>query len=108
MRFPTPDGRRRSAAHVRVDAGVDPFGAHQRRKGAPMTDDSGSSTATPDSTADSNLEEFGYRQELRRSLRLRDLIVYGLIFMVPIAPFAIFGPVFNASHGMVPLTYVIG
>ncbi len=54
------------------------------------------------------LAEFGYEQELRRSLRLRDLIVYGLIFMVPIAPFAIFGPVFNASHGMVPLTYVIG
>ena len=36
------------------------------------------------------------------------MIVYGLIFMVPIAPFAIFGPVFNASHGMVLLTYVIG
>jgi amino acid transporter len=54
------------------------------------------------------LAEFGYKQELQRSLRLRDLIVYGLIFMVPIAPFAIFGPVFNASHGMVPLTYVIG
>ena len=28
--------------------------------------------------------------------------------MVPIAPFAIFGVVFNASLGMVPLTYVIG
>ena len=55
-----------------------------------------------------DLSEFGYQQELRRSLRLRDLIVYGLVFMVPIAPFAIFGPVFNASHGMVPLTYVIG
>lgn len=65
-----------------------------------------SSATTSDSTG--ALEEFGYQQELRRSLRLRDLIVYGLIFMVPIAPFAIFGPVFNASHGMVPLTYVIG
>jgi len=27
---------------------------------------------------------------------------------VPIAPFAIFGFVFNSSHGMVPLTYIIG
>ncbi|HEV3359779.1 MAG TPA: APC family permease [Pseudonocardiaceae bacterium] len=63
----------------------------------------------PSTTGDEgSLAEFGYQQELRRSLRLRDLIVYGLIFMVPIAPFAIFGPVFNASHGMVPLTYVIG
>jgi len=33
----------------------------------------------------------GYRQELKRSLRLRDLIVYGVIFMVPIAPMAIYG-----------------
>jgi amino acid transporter len=54
------------------------------------------------------LAEFGYRQELRRSLRLWDLLVYGLVFMVPIAPFAIFGVVFNTSRGMVPLTYVIG
>ncbi|HEY3752365.1 MAG TPA: APC family permease [Pseudonocardiaceae bacterium] len=54
------------------------------------------------------LAEFGYQQELKRSLRLRDLLVYGLIFMVPIAPFAIFGVVFNASKGMVPLTYIIG
>ncbi len=65
-------------------------------------------TAASTTGDEGSLAEFGYQQELQRSLRLRDLIVYGLIFMVPIAPFAIFGPVFNASHGMVPLTYVIG
>jgi amino acid transporter len=54
------------------------------------------------------LAEFGYTQELKRSLGLRDLVVYGLVFMVPIAPFAIFGVVFNTSKGMVPLTYIIG
>ena len=62
-------------------------------------------------TADSSpptLSKFGYEQELHRSMTLRDLIVYGLVFMVPIAPFAIFGSVFDGSHGMVPLTYVIG
>lgn len=59
-------------------------------------------------TTKEGLAEFGYRQELKRSLTLWDLLVYGLIFMVPIAPFAIFGVVFNASNGMVPLTYVIG
>ncbi len=59
-------------------------------------------------STDDTLADFGYEQELKRSLRLRDLLVYGLIFMVPIAPFAIFGVVFNASKGMVPLTYVIG
>jgi amino acid transporter len=54
------------------------------------------------------LQELGYQQELKRSLRLRDLVIYGLVFMVPIAPFSIFGVVFNASKGMVPLTYLIG
>lgn len=56
----------------------------------------------------SELKDFGYTEQLRRSLTLRDLLIYGLVFMVPIAPFAIFGVVFNASAGMVPLVYVIG
>ncbi|WP_327584346.1 APC family permease [Nonomuraea sp. NBC_00507] len=56
----------------------------------------------------SAIEQFGYRQELNRSLGFADLMIYGLIFMVPIAPFGIFGNVFAASHGMVALAYVIG
>jgi amino acid transporter len=55
-----------------------------------------------------DLTKFGYQQELRRTMSLRDLIVYGMVFMVPIAPFSIFGSVFNGSSGMVALTYVIG
>ena len=55
-----------------------------------------------------SVEQFGYRQELKRSLGFGDLLVYGLIFMVPIAPFGIFGSVFQASGGMVALAYVIG
>jgi len=54
------------------------------------------------------VERFGYRQELQRSLSFRDLVTYGLIFMVPIAPFGIFGSVFQASNGMVALAYVLG
>ncbi|MER7277973.1 APC family permease [Dactylosporangium sp. NPDC000244] len=50
----------------------------------------------------------GYRPQLRRSLGLRDLVVYGLVFMVPIAPFGIFGGVFQASGGMVALAYAVG
>src|SRR3954447_15741888 len=50
----------------------------------------------------------GYRPQLRRSLGLRDLVVYGLVFMVPIAPFGIFGGVFQASGGMVALVYAVG
>ena len=51
---------------------------------------------------------FGYEQELKRSLGLLDLLAYGLVFITPIAPVAVFGIVFNASRGMVPLVYVIG
>src|SRR6266704_940026 len=47
-------------------------------------------------------------QQLKRSLSLLDLTVYGLIFITTIAPFSTFGLVFNASHGMVPLVYVVG
>lgn len=57
---------------------------------------------------EANLADFGYGEQLRRSLSLVDLLVYGLVFIVPIAPFAIFGVVFNAARGMVPLTYVVG
>ena len=54
------------------------------------------------------LETLGYKQELKRSLSLADLIVYGLVFIVPGAPISVFGIVFNASHGMVPLVYLVG
>jgi len=59
-------------------------------------------------TGDPGVEAFGYSQELKRSLSFTDLLVYGLIFMVPIAPFGIFGSVFQASGGMIALAYVIG
>lgn len=54
------------------------------------------------------LESFGYKQELKRSISTLDLVVYGLVFMVPIAPWTIFGTVYNSSAGMVPLVYLIG
>jgi amino acid transporter len=59
-------------------------------------------------TDDPQLRQFGYRQELSRSLGFSDLLIYGLIFMVPIAPFGIFGSVFSGSGGMVALAYAIG
>jgi amino acid transporter len=58
--------------------------------------------------ADPSLEAFGYKQELKRTLRLRDLVGYGLAMISPIAPIAVFGYVFNASGGMVPLVYAVG
>lgn len=54
------------------------------------------------------LESFGYQQELKRAVSTADLLVYGLVFMVPIAPWTIFGTVYNSASGMVPLVYLIG
>ena len=58
--------------------------------------------------ASEDITRFGYQQELHRSLSFTDLLVYGLVFMVPIAPFGIFGSVFQGSGGMVALAYAIG
>ena len=57
---------------------------------------------------EAGLESLGYRQELDRSLSMTDLLVYGLVFIVPIAPLVNFGFVFNAGRGMVPLVYAVG
>ncbi|GAA2307713.1 APC family permease [Nonomuraea roseoviolacea subsp. roseoviolacea] len=54
------------------------------------------------------IEQFGYRQELRRGVGPADLVFYGLNFMVPIAPFAIFGLVYYRSGGMPVLAYLVG
>ncbi|MBV1854523.1 APC family permease [Catellatospora tritici] len=67
----------------------------------------GSPTATTP-VGDPDLSKFGYTPQLRRTLSFTDLLFYGLIYMVPIAPFAIFGGVFQASAGMVGLAYIIG
>jgi amino acid transporter len=61
-----------------------------------------------ESPAAEDIERYGYKQELHRSLSFGDLLVYGLVFMVPIAPFGIFGSVFQGSGGMVALAYAIG
>jgi len=59
-------------------------------------------------TSAASLNSSGYKQELKRALSVADLTIYGLVFINPIAPVAVFGIVFNASHGMVPLVYVAG
>ncbi|AEF94228.1 amino acid permease-associated region [Desulfotomaculum nigrificans CO-1-SRB] len=60
------------------------------------------------SNQNNHLEQFGYKQELHRGLTFWDLVVYGMIFMVPIAPFGIYGYVAQGSNGMVALAYIIG
>ena len=66
------------------------------------------SPSAPELSSQEQLESYGYKQELKRSVSTMDLLIYGLIFMVPIAPGAIFGVVYNSAGGMVPLVYAIG
>ena len=47
-----------------------------------------------------------YKQELMRTLSLGDLVTYGMLYMLPIAPFAMYGLLSKASNGMVPLVYL--
>ena len=58
--------------------------------------------------AGDNIEQFGYKQELRRGMGLWDVVMYGVLFMVIIAPQSIFGSIQQNSHGMTPLVYIIG
>ncbi len=55
-----------------------------------------------------SVEQFGYKQELHRTLSLWDLTVYGVLFMVIIAPHSIFGYVNRDAQGMAPLVYLVG
>ena len=71
-------------------------------------DSSPGAPGTAAGTDGHGVERFGYKQELSRSLSFTDLLVYGLIFMVPIAPFGIFGSVYSASGGMPALAYIVG
>ena len=53
------------------------------------------------------LRELGYEPELARTLSVRDLVIHGLIYMVPLAPIGIFGILYNMSAGAVAAVYVI-
>jgi amino acid transporter len=46
--------------------------------------------------------------KLKRSLNTWDLVVYGIMFMIPVAPFAWYGTFIGTANGMVALAYLIG
>lgn len=45
--------------------------------------------------------------ELKRSLRVRDLILYGIVLIQPTAPMPVFGVLYEKSHGHVTLTILL-
>jgi len=50
----------------------------------------------------------GYAQELKRTLTFKDLVTFGLITMLPIAPTQVYAAASIASSGMAPLVYLVG
>ena len=61
----------------------------------------------PDIDEPHQLGEFGYQQELARTISLTDVVIYGLIYMVPMAPVAVFGIVYNLSAGAAVAVYAL-
>lgn len=53
------------------------------------------------------LNEFGYKQELRRAFGVWQLTAFGLNYMIPIAPAIIFGFILQASGGTVALPFLL-
>ncbi|WP_270165812.1 APC family permease [Paenibacillus sp. SYP-B4298] len=50
----------------------------------------------------------GYAQELKRTLTFKDLVTFGLITMLPIAPTQVYAIASIESFGMAPLVYLVG
>jgi amino acid transporter len=73
-----------------------------------VTEERAPSSRIESSPSEKALAKFGYTQQLKRSLGLASLVVYGLVFISPTSPISIFGVVYNLSHGMVPLVYLVG
>lgn len=58
--------------------------------------------------AKTTLEDYGYKQELKRSVGIWGVIAYGMIFINPMAALILYGYVAPYSHGMDSLVYVVG
>ena len=65
-----------------------------------------SSNNTPQ-RATKELEQFGYQQQLKRSLGVWQLTTFGLNYMIPIALALIFGFILVSSGGTVALPYLL-
>lgn len=54
------------------------------------------------------IQSTGYKQELKRVLTFKDVLLFGIVFICPIAPFSIYGIVTGATQGHMALAYLIG
>ncbi|WP_050184074.1 APC family permease [Domibacillus robiginosus] len=54
------------------------------------------------------MESYSHKQELKRALKLKDLVIFGLTFMSPVAAMSLFGVITSVSEGHSVLSYLIG
>jgi len=52
------------------------------------------------------IEKFGYEQEFKRTLSLRDLVIFGMVFMAPVSSMTLFGIMSVTSQGHNVLAYL--
>lgn len=55
-----------------------------------------------------SVESLGYKQELKRVLKTRDLVVFGMVFMAPVSAQTLFGNLAQVSQGHAVLSYLVG
>ena len=56
---------------------------------------------------EAGIEKFGYDQELKRVLGLRDLIILGLSMGIPISVSTVYGYIVGVSNGSISLVYLV-
>ncbi|WP_030370623.1 APC family permease [Streptomyces rimosus] len=78
--------------------GPNPSSEPARSSPPPSAGTTASPGASPGASADAGL---------RRTLSFRDLIVYGLLFIAPMAPVGIFGTLQAKSHGAITVVYLV-
>lgn len=54
------------------------------------------------------MDNLGYKQELKRVLTFKDILIFGIVFINPLAPFALYGVINNKTNGHMALAYLIG
>ena len=58
-------------------------------------------------TGEESLSSYGYKQEFRRVLKLRNLVAYGLAYVTPTAPFPMLGIVAIVALGHMSTAYFV-
>jgi amino acid transporter len=55
-----------------------------------------------------NTQSLGYKQELKRVMKTRDLVIFGMVFMAPVSAQTLFGSLDQVSKGHAVLAYLLG